>query len=98
MSVPARSILTSWGSCTGESRHLHSSCSSSALIAAALLAATGKLIHRRVADVVALASSTFVIILGWLLLEEAQRGQMVYWFGGWVPRDGIALGISFVVD
>ena len=67
-------------------------------IGAALLAATGKLIHRRVADVVAIAASSFVAILGWLLLDEAQQGRLVYWFGGWVPRNGVAIGISFVVD
>jgi multicomponent Na+:H+ antiporter subunit D len=67
-------------------------------IAAAVLAATGKLIHRRVADAIAIATSAFVAVVGWLLIDETQRGRMVYWFGGWVPRDGVALGISFVAD
>jgi len=32
------------------------------------------------------------------LLRQADRGTIVYWFGGWTPRHGVALGISFTVD
>ena len=28
----------------------------------------------------------------------ALDGPIVYWFGGWAPRDGVALGICFVID
>jgi multicomponent Na+:H+ antiporter subunit D len=33
-----------------------------------------------------------------VLLHEARLGTIVYWFGGWTPRHGVALGISFTVD
>jgi multicomponent Na+:H+ antiporter subunit D len=33
-----------------------------------------------------------------VLLYQAQKGTIVYWFGGWTPHRGIALGISFTID
>ena len=32
------------------------------------------------------------------LLVRCLDGPVVYWFGGWTPRDGIALGVAFAVD
>ncbi len=32
------------------------------------------------------------------LLVRAGRGPLVYWFSGWHPRRGVALGISFAID
>ena len=33
-----------------------------------------------------------------VLLSRAGGGRILYWFGGWHPRGGLALGISFTVD
>jgi hypothetical protein len=33
-----------------------------------------------------------------VLLLETRSQPIVYWFGDWGPRNGIAVGISFVID
>lgn len=68
------------------------------LLVAAALAATASFPRRRVADAVSLATAVVVTVLCSLLLVRSVDGTLVYWFGGWQPRDGIALGISFVID
>src|SRR5919202_476813 len=69
------------------------------LLVAATLAATAGLFSRRwVADVLALATAVAVTVLCVLLLVRSTGDTIVYWFGGWEPRDGIALGISFTID
>ena len=32
------------------------------------------------------------------VLDDATDGTLVHWFGGWTPRDGVALGVSFTID
>ena len=32
------------------------------------------------------------------LLSDVRSGTIVYWFGGWSPRPGVVLGVSFTVD
>src|ERR671933_203566 len=44
------------------------------------------------------ATAIAVAALCALLLARSTDETIVYWFGGWQPRDGIALGISFVID
>jgi multicomponent Na+:H+ antiporter subunit D len=68
------------------------------MVVAAFLAGVGKLINRRVADVLAILTAAGVGILTWLLFMETVDGRVMHWFGGWEPRDGIAIGISFTVD
>ena len=68
------------------------------LVAAALAATVTLFSWRRVADVLALATAVAVTGLCVLLLVRSTDGTSVYWFGGWEPRDGIALGISFTID
>ncbi|MGH7225323.1 MAG: proton-conducting transporter membrane subunit, partial [Gemmataceae bacterium] len=67
-------------------------------IAAALLMAVGKRLPRRAVDVLSITTSTAVAVLCALLLARALDGPFVYWFGDWQPRDGVALGIAFVID
>src|SRR5579884_2582634 len=65
---------------------------------AAILAAFNKFFPRRLADILAIAAT---IAAGAISLELAfiSRVQpIVYWFGGWTPRAGVALGISFAID
>lgn len=32
------------------------------------------------------------------LLVQAAGHPIVYWFGGWTPRNGVALGVAFAID
>ncbi|HKR99981.1 MAG TPA: proton-conducting transporter membrane subunit, partial [Candidatus Dormibacteraeota bacterium] len=69
------------------------------LLASALLAALNFLRNRTLADVIALlaagASTTLCAIL---LARALDHGPLLYWFGGWRPHAGVALGISFTID
>ena len=68
------------------------------LFVAALLAATTAFLPRRVPDTV--TAATLVGMAGGLvrLLARTSHEATVTWFGGWEPRDGVSLGISFVVE
>jgi len=65
---------------------------------AALLMAGGKRLPRRVIDALTITTTTVVVLLCALLLARSLDAPFVYWFGGWQPRDGIVLGIDFVID
>ncbi len=65
------------------------------LIAAGVLTATRPISSRRFADVVALGASIAVLVLCAILVHRAAHHDLVYWFGGWHPHHGVALGISF---
>jgi multicomponent Na+:H+ antiporter subunit D len=67
------------------------------LLGAAFLAATNRLLPRWATDTVGLACALAVIVLCVLLLIDASH-LMVYWFGGFRVRGGVAVGISFSVD
>jgi multicomponent Na+:H+ antiporter subunit D len=68
------------------------------LLAAALLVATASIVPRPLIDLLAGAASVACVVLCALVLRDASDGTLVYWFGGWTPRDGIALGVSFGID
>ncbi len=68
------------------------------LIAAAFLAAVSPFLPRRLPDVAGLLAAVATAVVTGLILVESTGGSLVYWFGGWEPRHGIALGISFSVD
>jgi multicomponent Na+:H+ antiporter subunit D len=68
------------------------------LLLAAALVGLSPLIGRRQADTLALAGAVAVTALCAALLVDTAGGPVVYWFGGWTPRDGIALGVAFTVD
>ncbi|MEA2418610.1 MAG: multicomponent Na+:H+ antiporter subunit [Thermoleophilaceae bacterium] len=67
------------------------------LTAAALVAGT-PFVPRRVVDVAAILVSLACVVLCALILTDSGDGTLVHWFGGWTPRHGIALGISFTID
>jgi multicomponent Na+:H+ antiporter subunit D len=48
--------------------------------------------------VVAVVVSATVTAFCLLLVFKSSHHTIHYWFGGWRPRDGIAIGISFSVD
>ena len=66
------------------------------LLAAALLTCLARLPGIMVAIIAvaaALATTGLAVVL---MLHTAASGELVYWFGGWRPASGIALGIGFV--
>jgi multicomponent Na+:H+ antiporter subunit D len=68
------------------------------LVVAAALLAVATVVPRRVVDVGAVLGALASAVLCALVLSDTGDGIVVYWFGGWTPRDGIALGISFAID
>src|SRR5690348_12155479 len=68
------------------------------LAAAAALAATGKSLPRRLSDSVAILTTVVCGACGCFVFIQVLRQPIVYWFGGWYPRRGVALGISFYAD
>jgi multicomponent Na+:H+ antiporter subunit D len=68
------------------------------LLTAALLAATGHFLGRRVDDVAGIAAAAATAVVSTLLVFRSLDHDLVYWFGGWTPRHGVALGISFDVE
>ncbi|HEX4830496.1 MAG TPA: proton-conducting transporter membrane subunit [Trebonia sp.] len=69
------------------------------LTAAALLAARPLLARRRaLLDLVAVAAAASVAVMLGFLLAAAIRHDSVYWFAGFRPAGGVALGIDFVAD
>ena len=68
------------------------------LLVAAALVGLAPVCPRRAADAAAVATAAVVTVLCLVLLARCLDGPVVYWFGGWTPRDGIALGVAFAVD
>lgn len=68
------------------------------LLTAAVLLALAHTLPRRLADSIALAVSAGELVICCMLAHRSTAGPIVYWFGGWQPRDGIAVGIDFYVD
>jgi multicomponent Na+:H+ antiporter subunit D len=68
------------------------------MVAAGLLLAGAHVLPPKLADVISvLVALAAAACCGWMAAEAAQ-GPLVYWFGGWAPRDGLVLGIGFHVD
>src|ERR687887_1776857 len=68
------------------------------LVAAAFLTATGHFLGRRADDLVGIATAAAVTVISTLLILRSLDHDLVYWFGGWTPRHGIALGVAFDVE
>jgi multicomponent Na+:H+ antiporter subunit D len=49
-------------------------------------------------DAIASLTAAAVAIIAVFLAGSAKAGPLVYWYGGWTPREGVAIGIAFVVD
>jgi multicomponent Na+:H+ antiporter subunit D len=67
------------------------------LAAAALLAARPLAGHRRVLDLAAVVTSAAVAVLLGILVFRTDHGSS-YWFAGFRPVKGIAVGVNFTVD
>ncbi|WP_267422208.1 proton-conducting transporter membrane subunit [Methylobacterium sp. GC_Met_2] len=68
------------------------------LVVCATLLATAHLLPGRIPDILALLAALAVAVLSAVIAVHAADGPLVYWFGGWEPRDGVHLGIGFSVD
>jgi multicomponent Na+:H+ antiporter subunit D len=68
------------------------------LLAAAMLAAVGHFVPSWFGDLVAAVVSAAVTAIAVVLLTRTGAHDVVYWFGGWRPSHGVALGIAFDVD
>ncbi|MDP4024189.1 proton-conducting transporter membrane subunit [Methylobacterium sp. NEAU 140] len=68
------------------------------LAVCAAMLATAHLLPGRVPDILAGLTALCVSGLCALIAARAADGPLVYWFGGWEPRDGVHLGIGFAVD
>jgi multicomponent Na+:H+ antiporter subunit D len=67
------------------------------LLAAAAIAALNPVLRRRrrILDGAAIVTSAAVTVMLLVLLSRAARGDVVYWFAGFRPSHGIAIGIDF---
>jgi multicomponent Na+:H+ antiporter subunit D len=68
------------------------------LLSAPTILVLRRWLSRRAVQALAIGTSLAVSGLGAALLVTARPGLAVYWFGGWLPRHGVALGVSFAVD
>jgi multicomponent Na+:H+ antiporter subunit D len=69
------------------------------LLAAAAISALNPLLRPRgrLLDIVAIATSAAVTVMLAVLMFRAAHGDVVYWFAGFRPSRGIAIGIDFAV-
>ncbi|HZE06484.1 MAG TPA: proton-conducting transporter membrane subunit, partial [Solirubrobacteraceae bacterium] len=67
------------------------------LLGAAVMAAVHPLVSRMVADLLSIAVALATTAMTLVLLVDVGRGISVYWFGGWHPHAGVAIGIDFAV-
>ena len=68
------------------------------LAVAALLAALNRVMPRAVADALAILTSALTLMINVELMRASAAAPLVYWFGGWAPRSGVAIGIGFTID
>jgi multicomponent Na+:H+ antiporter subunit D len=68
------------------------------LLAAAILMGLAPFIRRSIANIGATLTALAVMVMAGSLTWQATFETQVYWFGGWEPRGGVALGIAFVAD
>jgi multicomponent Na+:H+ antiporter subunit D len=69
------------------------------LAVAAVLIAGGRAWPSQLPDTIATLTAAAVAIMAVLLaIAAAKEGPFAYWYGGWTPRHGAAIGIAFVVD
>jgi multicomponent Na+:H+ antiporter subunit D len=69
-----------------------------ALLSAAALVPLAFLRRRLVIDATAMAVAVAVVVICAVLLWQSTSGPFGYAFGGWGLREGVPVGVSFVVD
>lgn len=68
------------------------------LAAAAVTTIASPVLSRRAADILAIASVAAAGLMTAAALPAISAEPLVYWFGGWEPRGGAAIGICFFLD
>jgi multicomponent Na+:H+ antiporter subunit D len=68
------------------------------MLAAAILVGAVPIAPRLVIDGLSIAVACAVAALAVSLLHDSGSDTLVYWFGGWQPREGVAIGVSFAID
>lgn len=68
------------------------------LAASILLGLLHRYSARWFADFVSIVATAATGVVSLILLHESVASPIVYWYGGWLPRSGIALGVDFYVD
>jgi multicomponent Na+:H+ antiporter subunit D len=70
------------------------------LLVAAVLAATGGLLARRVLDALSIVTAAVVMGICLQLARQSTAGTIVYWFGNWKPEPHahFPVGICFMID
>jgi multicomponent Na+:H+ antiporter subunit D len=68
------------------------------ILVAAALGAVTRYLRRTIADAVAIATASVVVVFCVGLLVRSMHGTIPYWFGGWRPSVGPPVGIAFAVD
>jgi multicomponent Na+:H+ antiporter subunit D len=68
------------------------------LLAASVLVGGLTVIPRAAVDAICVAVAVAVAAMAAVLMVRSADGLIVYWFGGWQPRGGVALGISFAIE
>ena len=63
----------------------------------ALLLLIGRLLPRRLPDLIATLTALAVVATALSATHSAVSAPVVYWFGNWPPLDGRVLGIGFVI-
>jgi multicomponent Na+:H+ antiporter subunit D len=67
------------------------------LAGAALMAGFSRLLPRWARDVIAIAVALATTTLTLILMAVSAGGPMIYWFSGWRPSAGTAVGIDYAV-
>src|SRR5438270_1296983 len=68
------------------------------LLVAAMIALFASRLPRRAIDGAAFVATIAVLAVSIVLLVRSTDHRIVYWFAGWRPHHGIALGIGFAID
>jgi multicomponent Na+:H+ antiporter subunit D len=68
------------------------------LAAAAALLLLNTVLPRWAVDCLALGAAVAEIVICAVLVHQARAKTIVHWFGGWTPRHGAAIGVSFAID
>jgi multicomponent Na+:H+ antiporter subunit D len=68
------------------------------LLAAAIVAAAGGHVPHRVSHAFSVIAAAVAAAASIALLIASRDHPILYWFGGWAPRDGVCLGIGLAID
>lgn len=68
------------------------------VLASAIVLGGSRWLPRLAIDLVAIAAAVISLAACALLVAASREHAIVYWAGGWQPRGGVAIGISFYVD